>query len=283
MSLLVQITDTHILPPGELLYGQTDTAAHLRDVVAQINRMSPIPGIVMITGDLVENSNEISYQHFIELIKPLEMPVYVIPGNHDDPQLMLKAFAGTPYFPASDNTFQYVIDDLPFRILALNSHAAGTELPELDSQRLSWLQNQLSESNRPVLIAMHHPPMMTGIEFMDMGGTEWFQGFRSIVDDHSQVKLVICGHCHTDLSGRVGHVPVYMAAATAHQLSADRGVDVAPSTIIAAASPVLHQYLNDSFLSGSYAWPANVDENRIDKTSDLSWNELKKIMKGIRS
>ncbi|NOR19971.1 MAG: phosphodiesterase, partial [Xanthomonadales bacterium] len=65
---LVQITDTHILPRGEILYGVTDTAAHLRETISQINRMRPVPDVVLITGDLVESPCEASYQHFIELI-----------------------------------------------------------------------------------------------------------------------------------------------------------------------------------------------------------------------
>ncbi len=50
MTLLVQITDTHILPPGEFLHGSIDTATHLRDTVGQINRIQPKPDMVLITG-----------------------------------------------------------------------------------------------------------------------------------------------------------------------------------------------------------------------------------------
>jgi 3',5'-cyclic AMP phosphodiesterase CpdA len=283
MTLLVQITDTHILPPGELLYGNTDTAAHLSEVVRQINVMQPTPDVVMITGDLVERADSAFYQHFIELVKPLEMPVYVIPGNHDDPEIMAKAFDDTPYFPVSDGTFQYAIEDLPFRVLALNSHSDGTELPEFDEQRLSWVSDQLERSDRPTLIAIHHPPMVTGIEFLDMGGSEWFQGLRSVLAGHPQARLVICGHCHTDLVGRIGQTPVYMAPAVAHQLIAARGVDVAPSNVVSAAAPVLHQFIDGEFLSGSYPWPAHVEEERIDRKSGLSWNDLKAQMCGSRA
>jgi 3',5'-cyclic AMP phosphodiesterase CpdA len=128
-------------------------------------------------------------QHFIALIKALDMPVYVIPGNHDNPQIMSVTFADTAYFPASDATFQYGIEDLPFRILALNSLCDGTDLPEFDEQRLSWLQHQLSRSDRPVLITLHHPPMRTGIELIDMGGAEWYQGLRSVLAVHSHRKI----------------------------------------------------------------------------------------------
>ncbi len=283
MSFLIQISDTHILPPGQVLYDSVDTALHLRGTVQKINRMRPLPDAVIITGDLVDNGDRVGYQHFIELIRPLKMPTYLTPGNHDDPQTMAQAFAGTPYFPVSDDTYQYAIEDFPFRILALNSRADGTELPEFDEQRLSWLKHQLGQSDKPVLIALHHPPMTTGIELIDMGGSDWFQGLKSVLAEHDQVRLVICGHCHTDLCGRIGRVPVYMAPATSHQLIASRGINIAPSTVIATAPPTLHHFINGDFLSGSNAWPANVEDERIDKISGLSWDVLKKNMMGTRS
>jgi 3',5'-cyclic AMP phosphodiesterase CpdA len=283
IASLVQITDTHILPPGELLYGVTDTAAHLRETILQINRMRPEPDLLLITGDLIEGPCEASYQHFIELIKPLEIPVYVIPGNHDDPQMMIKEFADTPYFPTSDDTFQYTIEDSAYRVLALNSHADGTELPEFDEMRLAWLRDQLEQSSTPVLIAIHHPPLTAGIELIDMGGSEWFQGLKFLLQGYPQVRLVICGHCHIDLSGRIGHVPVYMAGGCSHQLIAARGINIAPSTINAPAPVVLHQLIDGDFLSGSYPWPENVDVGRIDISSGVSWAKLKAVMMGSRS
>lgn len=283
MTLLIQITDTHILPPGEVLYDEVDTELHLAKTVERINRMRPVPDVVMITGDLVEKGDKAGYQHFLELIKPLKMPVYVLPGNHDNPQTMTEVFAGTSHFPVNDNTFQYAVEDLPFRILALNSRSNGSELPELDEQRLSWLTRELDQSDKPTLIALHHPPMTTGIELIDMGGSDWFKGFKSALAEHNHVKLVICGHCHTDLYGRIGQVPVYMAGATAHQLVATRGLKIAPAAINEAATPTLHHFIDGEFLSGSNPWPADVEDIRIDEKSGLSWDQLKQSMMGTRS
>lgn len=282
MTLLIQITDTHILPPGEILYDEVDTALHLTETVQQINRMRPLPDVVMITGDLVEHGDKTGYKHFLELIRPLKMPTYVIPGNHDNPKVMTDVFAGTSCFPSRDSTFQYAVDDLPFRILALNSCCGGSELPAFDENRLSWLKKELGQSDKPTLIALHHPPMITGIELVDMGGSEWFQGLSSVVAETKHVKLVICGHCHTDMSGRMGSVPVYMAPATAHQLVATRGLTIAPAAINMAGTPVLHHFIDNDFVSGSNQWPANADDIRIDKKSGRSWHELKQAMKGSK-
>jgi len=283
MTFLIQITDTHILPPGEVLYDEVDTARHLKETVQIINRMRPLPDVVMITGDLAEHGDRVGYRYFIELIEPLKMPVFVLPGNHDNPSVMSEVFAATPCFPVSDSTFQYAIEDYPFRILALNSRGDDTELPEFGEHRLAWLANQLDQSQKPTLLAIHHPPMMTGIELIDMGGSEWYRSLKSLLAQHDHVKLVICGHCHTDLCGRIGSVPVYMAAATAHQLVATRGLNIAPVAVIAAATPTLHHFIDGNFVSGSNSWPANIDNDRIDKKSGRSWEDLKNSMKGSRT
>lgn len=282
MTFLIQITDTHILPPGELLYGEVDTARHLKETVQTINRMRPLPDVVMITGDLAERGDTAGYLHFMELIKPLKMPAFVLAGNHDNPKLMSEVFASTSYFPVSDGTFQYAIEDFPFRILALNSQGDDTELPELGDDRMAWLERQLGQSRKPTLIAIHHPPMLTGIELIDMGGSDWYRGLKSVLAEHDHVKLVICGHCHTDLCGRSGRVPVYMAAANAHQLVATRGLNIAPAAVIEAANPTLHHFIGGDFVSGSNPWPANSEIERIDKKSGRSWDDLKKSMMGSR-
>jgi 3',5'-cyclic AMP phosphodiesterase CpdA len=283
VTLIVQITDTHILPKGELLYGKTDSAAHLSLVVDEINRIRPAPDLVMITGDLVDGSHEVAYEHFIELIEPLNTPVFVIPGNHDDPEIMFSAFANTPYFPASHFTGQYAIDDFQVRILGLNSLLDETEFPGFDESRLAWLHDQLGRSEKPTLLAIHHPPMKTGIEFIDMAGSKWFQGLKSVLEKHSQVKLVICGHCHSDLYGSICGIPVYMAGSTAHQLVASRALDIAPATANVPAPPVLHHFLDGKFLSGPYPWPVDTESSRIDLKSGMKWETLKEYMRGSAS
>jgi len=283
MTSLVQITDTHILPPGELLYGQVDTSVHLMETVAEIRRMRPVPEGVIVTGDLVERADEASYRHFKALMDPIDVPVFVLPGNHDDPELMLDMFSDRTWFPANGETFQYAVEVDSFRLLALNSHIRGSELPEFDGAHLDWLVDELPRSKRPTLIAIHHPPMVTGVEFIDMGGTAWFQGLKEVLEGEHNVHLVICGHCHTDMAGRIANVPVYMSGSVAHQLIAARNLDIAPSFEAHSVAPVLHQFLDGHFLSGSYPWPRHTEENRIDKQSGIPWEKLKLQMMGSKA
>jgi Icc protein len=280
LTLLVQITDTHVVERGTLLYGQADTALHLAETIVAINAMRPRPDLVLITGDLVEHPGPVTYSHFRDLIAPLKMPVYLMPGNHDDPAVMCDFFCGTEMFPGKDPHFQYVIEGPDFRTLVLNSHFDNSELPFFGPRRLEWAQEALAESDQPTLVAIHHPPMKTGIGFIDMVGEQWYQGLGEVLKRNPQVLKVICGHGHLDLHGRLGQVPVQMVGSIAHQLIADRVLDIAPSFYNAPVPPMLHHWLDGDLVSGYYPWPADVDAERIDRSSNMNWEDLKDRMRG---
>jgi 3',5'-cyclic AMP phosphodiesterase CpdA len=93
--IVIQLSDPHIVAPGELLYGRVDTAEFLARSVAEINRLDPLPDVAVVTGDLVDHGDPAEYEHLRTLMAPLAMPVFVIPGNHDAREPLRAAFAGT--------------------------------------------------------------------------------------------------------------------------------------------------------------------------------------------
>ena len=91
---------------------------------------------------------------------------------------------------------------------------------------------------------------------------------------------IVCGHGHSDLHGRLGRVPVHMVGSTAHQLIAGRVVDIAPAFDNVRVPPMLHHWLDGDIVSGYYPWPDGVDAERIDKSSNMHWDDLKDHMRG---
>ena len=130
------------------------------------------------------------------------------------------------------------------------------------------------------MIAIHHPPMKTGIGFIDMVGPQWYEKISEIVEQHEHVIKIICGHGHADLNGMLGCVPVQMVGSIAHQLIAGRINDVAPSFDNKPVPPMLHHFIDGQLLSGYYPWPADVDAERIDRSSNIPWEDLKDHMRG---
>ena len=86
MTAILQISDTHIVPEGALVSGRLDTADALARLVVRINgirdQIGPVDAL-LVSGDLSDDGSAESYARFKTLIAPLDLPTYVIPGNHD--------------------------------------------------------------------------------------------------------------------------------------------------------------------------------------------------------
>jgi hypothetical protein len=113
-----------------------------------------------------------------------------------------------------------------------------------------------------------------------MVGEQWYLGLHQVLRKHPQVLKIICGHGHIDLHGRLGEVPVQMVGSIAHQLIADRVIDIAPSFFNHRVPAMLHHWIDGDIVSGYYPWPDGVEAERIDKSSGIAWDELKDRMRG---
>ena len=97
--IIGQITDFHVTTPDHPVDRRYRTAWHLQRAVAHIAGLAQIPDVVLATGDLVETGSPAEYARLRELLSPLGVPGYVIPGNHDDRPALRAAFADHTYLP----------------------------------------------------------------------------------------------------------------------------------------------------------------------------------------
>ena len=156
--IIAQITDCHVGERGSPFDDQFESGAHLGAAVRHIMTMDPQPDVVIATGDLIHEGQREEYEHFSEMLSPLSIPVYLIPGNHDDRDNMRSVFADHDYLPAGQ-FLQYSVDEQPLRLVFLDTLIPGETGGELCGERLTWLAEKLdAEPNRPTFIAMHHPP-----------------------------------------------------------------------------------------------------------------------------
>jgi 3',5'-cyclic AMP phosphodiesterase CpdA len=222
--IIAQLSDPHIVAPGALLYGAIDTPDLLARAVAELNRLDPLPDIVVLTGDLVDQGEPAEYDHLRRLLAPLAMPIFVIPGNHDAREPLRAAFAGDGYLPDA-GYLQYAIDRYAVRLVALDTHIPGAVGGLLCVERLAWLDQTLAAApERPTLVVMHHPPFSTGIERMDKAGLDGIDAFAAIVARHPQIERILCGHLHRAIDRRFAGTVAGTAPSTAHQI----GLDIRP-------------------------------------------------------
>jgi len=91
----------------------------------------------------------------------------------------------------------------------------------LGPERLGWLEAELEAAgDRPVVVAMHHPPLLTGIPVLDDIGLPAADraALGELLARHGHVLRVVAGHVHRTAFGTLG----------------GRGVVTAPSTNLQA-------------------------------------------------
>ena len=274
---IAHLTDTHIVPKGDLLNGTIDTGARLAQAVTFINNLSPKADAVLVCGDLVNEADQASYDHLLDLLAPLNTPHFLIPGNHDDRVLMQSLFGGKPFFPVTQGFAQYVVDEFPVRLIALDSTIIGKERPDFCDARAAWLKDTLAQDkSKPTLAMIHHPPIYTGIGFYDQIAPQgWTSSLHELITAHDNVKLVACGHVHSFVNGHIGNTRVSSAAGSAFLLGSEIGEDAAPWLIDRPGDVLIHYWTGSDILTVSCSMEPRDEAARIDKLAGMTWRELK--------
>ena len=221
--LIAQITDTHIKPRGRLAYGNVlDSSSCLKNVVKHCNEFNPTIDLVFVTGDLTDSGQLEEYEEFNKILRDLKIPWFVIPGNHDNKQILMNFFDEHEYLPRNEKFCNYVIDKYPFVLIGLDTTVSGENYGKFCNERLQWLDINLNRySNKPTLLFMHHPPFVTGIDGMDNQNLKNSSRFFEILRSYPQVKHIACGHVHRASETVIDGVGISIAPNGAHSVHLD--------------------------------------------------------------
>jgi Icc protein len=237
--IVLQISDTHIKPRGRLAYRRVDTAKALSACVDHVNRFVPRPDVVLIAGDLVDAGDPAEYGLFRELIAPLQIPFFAIPGNHDHRGNMRAGLREHAYLRQDEDFLHYVIDDWPLRIIGIDSTVPGAPGGLLCGERLRWLTKQLAiGSDKPTLMFMHHPPFLTGIRHMDVQNLGNSEMLAELLSPYRETVRLLCGHVHRAVQATWAGIASSIGPSPSHAVALDLGSDSPPS--FALEPPACH-------------------------------------------
>ncbi|WP_281556307.1 metallophosphoesterase [Thalassomonas sp. RHCl1] len=189
---LAQISDCHLFADKSALHCGVNVYENLQRVLSELSNNHPLDYLVF-TGDLSQDHSELSYRHFAELVRQanLKIPVYFLPGNHDDEEL-LNRFLIPPYFhPAK------VIEHSNWQVCLLSSKG-DTPAGYLSEQSLQQFK-QAVNPDKSQLIFMHHHPVAVGY-FIDRHGLTNAEEFWQLTENFPSMKAVACGHVHRGLT-----------------------------------------------------------------------------------
>lgn len=248
-TLLLQLSDLHIREPGKLAYGRIETAPYLKRAIDSILRLPQQPDAVVITGDLTDFGRAAEYDHLRDLLKPLCMQVYLMPGNHDDREQLRVSFPDHSYLGSSEFIqFNRSIGDL--QLIAVDTVDTGSSAGVICKKRLGWLEKELqTHTSKPVIIAMHHPPFQTMIGHMDdIGLLQGADELQTLVAQYPNVERIICGHLHRSIQTRFGGSIAMTAPSPAHQVCLDLSPDAESLWALEPPGFVLHALRPDGGL-----------------------------------
>lgn len=216
--LIAQISDTHIKDKGQLAYDQVDTTKALISCVNHVNNLFPRPDIVIITGDLTDSGTKEETIIFKDLIQKLEIPFYIIPGNHDNQEFIREVFNNVSYF--EDKNHLHFFLDLPLNIIALDSTCKNKPYGVLSEDRLYWIEEQLKKcKDKKSLIFMHHPPINVGISHMDKQNLRTgSEELGLLLLKYPNVISIACGHMHRASYTLWKNTLVSTAPSSSHQV-----------------------------------------------------------------
>ncbi|MFC6288056.1 phosphodiesterase [Nocardioides sp. GCM10027113] len=215
--MVAQISDPHLVAPGERKYDLIDPEPYLRLALERLTRIDPAPQALVFSGDLADRGEPAAYARLRELVEPvaaaLGAEVVWVMGNHDE----RAAFSATLLDHEDEAPQDRVHDVDGLRIVALDTSVPGYHHGDLTDDQLDWLAGVLGDpAPHGTLLALHHPPvpvpMLRAAELIELAD----QHRLAEVVEGTDVRAILGGHLHFTSWSTFAGVPVSVTSSTCY-------------------------------------------------------------------
>lgn len=248
---IAQITDLHVAEDGDYMRGFVDANEKLASAVAYLNERADRIDAVVASGDLTDHGRPEQYALLRALLAPLRIPIYLVPGNHDEVEPFRAAFADQPWMPQA-GPIDYVVDDHDVRLVGIDTTEPGRHDGVFHPSQAAWLDQVLAaRPDVPTFLFCHHPPFFTGLWLFDAIRLTGAELLQEVVARHPQVRHVVAGHVHRPVSTMWGTTALTCSPSTTHQsrcdLSPEEGAGITDETPMVQ----IHTFTGSSFITHS--------------------------------
>ncbi|MDQ7025043.1 MAG: metallophosphoesterase [Anaerolineae bacterium] len=203
----IHISDTHINPDTNytLDYAQYTPLIGAQALVKAVNDLPFMPDFILHTGDVAYDPVPEVYPEIKTLLETLKAPIHYLVGNHDDAKAIQRVLMGRNAETIQDYLY-YDFEVKEVHVVCLDSNGAhNPQYPSgtVTDEQLIWLNDICrSDDERPLVIAVHHNIIPTGVPWLDTWmRMENGEAFHDIV---SQARARLCGvffgHIHQNIT-----------------------------------------------------------------------------------
>ena len=209
---LLQFTDPHYLADPDGLLKGVHTRTSFRRVIAAALAEAPRPDAILLTGDVTQDGSQAGYAAIREDLARAELPVWSLPGNHDDPVVMAEILGDSPFEYCRP---QRLGDWLLAMVDTWDGDRGGGRVGDAG---LEALDRQLGGSDAPyALVCMHHQPTPMRSGWLDTVGLDDGPALMDLVARHARVRGLVWGHVHQALDEQRGPLRLMSTPSTCFQ------------------------------------------------------------------
>lgn len=209
---MLHVTDPHLFADSGSSFRGIETHASLNRVLEHIERSEWRADLIAVTGDLIQDDTRAAYDRFCSLLRPLKLPVYCVPGNHDIRAFMQDALAN-PLFHYCASVVHG--DWLLAGIDSCIRGEAGGRIADDEMRRLEGLLTKTTAKH--VLICLHHPPLPVGSKWLDQVGLGNGDELLHVLAASGRVRAAIFGHVHQHFDATRNSIRIIGTPSTCRQ------------------------------------------------------------------
>jgi len=209
---VLQITHTHLFADSNGCLLGLNTEQSLEAVLAEVTAQQLPADLILATGDLVHDGTPAAYRRIFSHLESPGIPVYCLPGNHDEAEALQQTLkGGLLHYAAHTHKGNW-------NLIFLDSSVAGNEGGHLGPAALQSLEEHLeADRESHTLVCLHHQPVPMGSRWLDTMAIDNADEFFSVIDRHEQVRGILWGHVHQEFDRMRGNVRLMATPSTCIQ------------------------------------------------------------------
>lgn len=215
---ILHVTDPHLFAEAGGALRGTVTNESFEAVLRHVEASGWRADLVVMTGDVVQDDSRGAYERFRDLVAPLGLPVYCVPGNHDIPALMREVLGAEPFHYCESGVHG---SWLVAGVDTVVEGSAGGRVAASELDRIGRLLETTAAEH--ALACLHHPPLPVGSRWLDRVGLENGPEFLETIAESGKVRAVLFGHAHQAFEGAFGAIRVIGTPSTCTQF--EKGSD----------------------------------------------------------